>query len=797
MATRLNLASSANLGTIPRPNVAALSLTTNFASPAHTTFEPGLLSTTSQAIWEISSVSSVTNPTNYGVYIKDFFVSRPVQTQVTITSDLTCQLRAQESSMSANATARLIVAKLNPNGQVSLISDIFNPTELPTAYSNRSATAPVSGGSVTLNPGDRIVAWIAFMSANGTTMSGGYSLSVYFDTDPANYNWVEFVESISFIPEYNWPNATTLVSLPTLSDLPGLYDMSYAATANLNFQKTISDNFATEGAALQYFSQEFITSQLQSVVLNEAALVYITLKDVTSNALYPLIQVFKTDQDGGNAVLVGSGFSSGPYSTPAGNTVTLYVPIYANISNGERLKFVYGAAGGSSTDLAGVVELVNASVSFETPLLEYTGGGGTSVPVSQSATVTLSDSISTSASIPVSNAATATLADSVATTASIPVTNTSTVTLSDSITVGVAKTGSDSATVTLVNSILTSASVPVINSTTVTLSDSVAITTAVPLTNASTVTIADSISVVASIPVTNAATVSLSESVTTSRDATNTSTVSLTDSISIAASIPVTNTSTVTLVDSVSVDSGSTNKTPSQASTITLADSISVAVAIPVTNAATVTLVGSSVVAAGIPVTNASTVTLSDSVSTSASIPVSNTSTVGLVDSISTSAAIPVTNASTVTLSDSITGAGSSSISPSHSSTLTLADSIVVSASIPITNAATVTLSDSISGAGNSSVNATNASTVTLVNSISVSVALPVSDGATVTLVNGISSIYYCTCKLNQRWSCDHWVQVLERIFLANWNGKVLERRGMDQCCFYQEIQRLDMGLMV
>lgn len=132
--------------------------------------------------------------TNYTV-----FFSRPLAADVTISGQMTFNICALESSMSANATVGVSVYRVDSQGALTLIVRSSFGTELTTSLARKTWNATPT--STDMKVGDRFLCLLWIDDAGAVTMASGFTVTFQMGGSNANTadSNVTFNENLTFL----------------------------------------------------------------------------------------------------------------------------------------------------------------------------------------------------------------------------------------------------------------------------------------------------------------------------------------------------------------------------------------------------------------------------------------------------------------------------------------------------------------------------------------------------------------------------------------------------------------------
>lgn len=222
MATQMFFRRAADIATPDQ-----FSLGTNAANLAGTAqgwTAPRPLSLTRGSTLDNFDIANTVAGTTLGLEIPParYFISPPLDADVTISGTITFNLWMNESNMAANAGAQCIIERVDSQG--AIVSTVVNSekgTELPvttSAAQNWTATPT----STAFLKGDRIRIRVAANDGGGT-MASGYVVEHDYNGPTAAANgdsYVTFTETFGFLTTD--PTTTTIYPTDTVSDIdPG------------------------------------------------------------------------------------------------------------------------------------------------------------------------------------------------------------------------------------------------------------------------------------------------------------------------------------------------------------------------------------------------------------------------------------------------------------------------------------------------------------------------------------------------------------------------------------------------
>lgn len=324
------------------------------------------------------------------------FISDPLDTSVTISSSITFNIWASESSMSANAGLHVKLDVITETGDVgSTIIESSRGTELTTsvAANNWSATPT----STTVYRGQRLRLRI-YVTDTGGTMASGYTITLASNSSVADTqgdSYITLTENLTFDEFLAGASNTVYYCQTDDSDInPNSIVSKKLWTTTGSTATSVTNTVSGYTSPIQVTSTaggtalEWYTPQLQAVTIDQA---YFFCNSITESSIsaesFLTFELAKTNSSGGSASVfcrVSQG-SEIPTSTPTAWSITTAYPS-VSISDGERIRyrlyvddgyasplvtgytvnFTYGAASGSGTGVG---------VTLPT-LTEYTTGGG-------------------------------------------------------------------------------------------------------------------------------------------------------------------------------------------------------------------------------------------------------------------------------------------------------------------------------------------------------------------------------------------------------------------------------------
>jgi len=280
-----------------------------------------VLSTSRGSTASTSSRGSAVGPTpgvEAGIYAGSplLWISQPLSADLTVSGSITFNMRAYESSMSANMAINCRILKMvATTNAVSEVYKTVRSTELGTseAANNWSETP---GSSFSFNRGDRIVL-AAFFDDGGGNQSSGYTGYFYFNGPTAaasGDSYVTFTETFSFESE---PAGTTVYPTGTSAGIdPGSATELEAWTSRGGGVETaVTDTANGPISAKQVTTDttsdtlvEWYTKPLEAVTLSGAVLVNARVAESSTAANSTLrCEIAICDIDGSNPVAWGMG----------------------------------------------------------------------------------------------------------------------------------------------------------------------------------------------------------------------------------------------------------------------------------------------------------------------------------------------------------------------------------------------------------------------------------------------------------------------------------------------------------
>lgn len=288
------------------------------------------------------------------------WVSDPLAAAVTISGTVTLNLRAAESSSSANAAINCRVMRIN--GSTAALTQVLKTartTELGTSEGAANFTATPT--STAFSAGDRI-ALIPFIDDAGTMASGFTATFYYAGTSAGNSgdSYVTFNEDITFASA---PAGTTVYPTQTAASNsinPGAATEYEAWTSQPGSAKTAVTN-TTNGAtnAIQVTGTgggtavEWYTRPLNAFTLDGAVLASIRANESNSSANVGVrAEVAVTASDGTSATVWGISGDAGEIATSETTYDFWIAGASTSVTQGQRLRFriyIDDAYGGTST----------------------------------------------------------------------------------------------------------------------------------------------------------------------------------------------------------------------------------------------------------------------------------------------------------------------------------------------------------------------------------------------------------------------------------------------------------------
>jgi hypothetical protein len=296
--------------------------------------------------------NSVAGPTN-GILVTnasgntDCAISDPIAADITISGTVSFDMCGNESAMTANATFRMAVYRVDPQGALTLIVNSASATELGTTTTRLSWTATPT--STNLFIGDRILLIPMFDDAGGTMASG--TLLVWRDNgsnaDIAD-SAITFTENLTFITSD--PAGTTFYLRDTASDVSSLKVLSLTQGAGTSeaVHTTIGGPIAFPGdqwtATAGGSDIGWITAGLNAFTLTGGVKIVLTNNDTALES--PLASPFDAitlelaicDADGTNPVVWARSYTSNVDVT--GGKVYYFTGPPTSVAQGKRLRFI-------------------------------------------------------------------------------------------------------------------------------------------------------------------------------------------------------------------------------------------------------------------------------------------------------------------------------------------------------------------------------------------------------------------------------------------------------------------------
>lgn len=300
-----------------------------------------------------SNISTVAGATAGRLLVSEtnpyLFFSLPFNADVTISGTVSFSVWAFESSMSANATVRVAVYRIDEFGLPTLIVNSTFGTELGTTpLAQKTWTA--SPTSTLVKRGHRLLAFVLIDDATATTMASGFTSTIgWGGAAGVQDTYVEFTETITTFGEVDVGYSQDYFLRDTASDLGGIYKAlsqtagSGTATATHTIvvgpQTWPGDLWTASagGADIQW-----ITPQLVGFTL--AFPVYIracggtAFGDNGANLDTTIFELTVTDSDGTNPVRLATTYHHAVITPPAAADLYFLAPDKV-ITTGQRLRF--------------------------------------------------------------------------------------------------------------------------------------------------------------------------------------------------------------------------------------------------------------------------------------------------------------------------------------------------------------------------------------------------------------------------------------------------------------------------
>lgn len=327
------------------------------------------------------SVNTVNGPTN-GLEIvltlsPIIFVSPPLDADVTISGNITCNIWCLESSMNANAGPQVVIKRIN--GATGALADLVvskeEGVEAGTAASVHNFSATPT--STAFNRGDRIAVMVAANDIG--TMASGFSFTLRSDGNTAGADgdtYVTFTETFSFTSE---PAGSKLYLTTTAVGInPGSANEYEAwTTAGSSSTNAVTNTAAGWTAPIQCTETgggtalEWYTKQLTAFTLGGAVRCNMRVKDsdgLSNGTIRVEIAVCNSDGTGATVWGVATGY----FDLTTTDTALSFLVSGddTSVADGQRLRIRTYIDDGSSGFATA------ALVTGKTITLSYNGGTG-------------------------------------------------------------------------------------------------------------------------------------------------------------------------------------------------------------------------------------------------------------------------------------------------------------------------------------------------------------------------------------------------------------------------------------
>lgn len=284
----------------------------------------------------------------------------PLSAGATISGSISYNLWGLESSMNANASFKVEVFRLQPDGTVTSIGSASNTTELGTSAAVR--TGSFTPSSTAFVAGDVIGLMVSFVDAGGT-MASGFTLTLNTGAASSGVDgdsFLTFTENLSF--STTAPSGSILYLTDTASDatsgsntkkalqIDGSAPSTFTKVTNTAAGPTapIQMTDGAGGTAIEWFSPQLSSSTIT------AGLMELSLDLLESNTAAnasAVAEVYKTQADGSSPTLLTKSWLAGSGAADTGSveitTVSADPPIVysfpiaaTSITDGERLKII-------------------------------------------------------------------------------------------------------------------------------------------------------------------------------------------------------------------------------------------------------------------------------------------------------------------------------------------------------------------------------------------------------------------------------------------------------------------------
>lgn len=307
--------------------------------------------------------STVTGPTDPGLLVdpSDYttggpvWLSRPLTSAVTISGTITFSLWANESSMSANVYARVVVWKVTPTGGSSVIIDSLRGTELGTSLSEFTWTGTPT--STDMAKGDMLMVGVYF-SSGGSTMAAGYTATLGYGAGDGftGDSFITFTETFSQSTQ-TVPGGTILNMLTAASDISGsgkkkmwtdtiANPATYTTTCGA-IPEMVQMTDTGGGTALSWYSPP-----LTAVTFDNEMCTVVANSWCTSAGRAFAYKIYKCDSDGSNEVHLATWriWAVGTTSSSGGSA---YGWLNGSLTDGQRLIVrLYATPGSTNTNSA-------------------------------------------------------------------------------------------------------------------------------------------------------------------------------------------------------------------------------------------------------------------------------------------------------------------------------------------------------------------------------------------------------------------------------------------------------------
>ncbi len=165
----------------------------------------GYLPSASAQTYAMATVTGPTAPLQFtsGGTLKSF-VSDAIESAITISGNITINIRAKVDNAAANATVEIKILRVDSTGAILSTVVAVAPSPIPAALTTTDAAInyTVTPTSTTFAADDRIVVQIYIDDANAVNMVTGHTVTISIDagngSTVAGDTWVQFTENIPF-----------------------------------------------------------------------------------------------------------------------------------------------------------------------------------------------------------------------------------------------------------------------------------------------------------------------------------------------------------------------------------------------------------------------------------------------------------------------------------------------------------------------------------------------------------------------------------------------------------------------